>query len=67
MFRRVHDDSPTTLVYGTVVVLLSWALAWIALEFGSYGELLALVTGFIFVAPVSTSVDCPHCGTGQAW
>jgi hypothetical protein len=23
--------------------------------------------GFIFVAPVSTSVDCPHCGTGQAW
>lgn len=23
--------------------------------------------GFVFQAPVSTSVACPHCGTGQAW
>jgi hypothetical protein len=23
--------------------------------------------GFVFVAPVSTSVQCPHCDTGQAW
>jgi len=23
--------------------------------------------GFIFAAPVSTTVACPHCGTGQAW
>ena len=23
--------------------------------------------GFAFEAPVSTSVDCPHCGTVQAW
>jgi hypothetical protein len=23
--------------------------------------------GFVFVARVSTSVDCPHCGSGQAW
>ncbi len=23
--------------------------------------------GFAFVAPVSTSVRCPHCGAGQAW
>ncbi|HEV7494840.1 hypothetical protein [Baekduia sp.] len=23
--------------------------------------------GFQFQAPVSTSVCCPHCGTGQAW
>jgi hypothetical protein len=23
--------------------------------------------GFQFQAPVSTSVACPHCGTGQAW
>jgi uncharacterized membrane protein len=41
-----------SLTYGAVVVLLSWTLAWIALAFGSYGELLALVTGFIFVAPL---------------
>jgi hypothetical protein len=23
--------------------------------------------GFHFEAPVSTSVACPHCGSGQAW
>jgi hypothetical protein len=23
--------------------------------------------GFVFEAPVLTSVDCPHCGNGQAW
>jgi hypothetical protein len=23
--------------------------------------------GMVFQAPVSTSVSCPHCGTGQAW
>ncbi|HZE03778.1 MAG TPA: hypothetical protein VE127_01050 [Solirubrobacteraceae bacterium] len=23
--------------------------------------------GYVFEAPVSTSVDCPHCGGAQAW
>lgn len=23
--------------------------------------------GYVFQAAVSTSVECPHCGTGQAW
>jgi len=23
--------------------------------------------GYVFEAPVSTSVDCPHCGGEQAW
>ena len=23
--------------------------------------------GFIFTAPVTTSVGCPHCGCAQAW
>jgi hypothetical protein len=23
--------------------------------------------GYQFSAPVSTTVHCPHCGTGQAW
>ncbi len=23
--------------------------------------------GYVFEAPVSTSVACPHCGSGQAW
>jgi hypothetical protein len=29
--------------------------------------LYACGCGFQFQAPVSTSVACPHCGTGQAW
>jgi rubrerythrin len=23
--------------------------------------------GYLFAAPVSTTVSCPHCGTAQAW
>ncbi len=23
--------------------------------------------GYVFEAQVSTTVDCPHCGAGQAW
>jgi hypothetical protein len=23
--------------------------------------------GFVFEAPVVTSVECPHCGHGQVW
>jgi hypothetical protein len=23
--------------------------------------------GYLFAAAVSTTVECPHCGTGQAW
>ena len=23
--------------------------------------------GYVFVAPVSTTVKCPHCDSGQAW
>jgi len=23
--------------------------------------------GYVFTAPVSTTVECPHCGGGQAW
>jgi hypothetical protein len=23
--------------------------------------------GYLFVAPVSTTVSCPHCGCSQAW
>jgi uncharacterized membrane protein len=41
-----------SLTYGAVVVLLSWALAYIAVRFGGYFELLALVSGFILVAPL---------------
>jgi uncharacterized membrane protein len=41
-----------SLTYGTVVVLLSLALALVSVEFGGYWELLSLVSGFILVAPL---------------
>ncbi len=41
-----------SLTYGAIVVLLSWALAYVAIRFGGYFELLALVSGFILVAPL---------------
>ena len=41
-----------SLTYGAIVVLLSWGLAYIAIRFGGYFELLALVSGFILVAPL---------------
>ena len=33
-------------------MLLSWALAYVTLQWGGYWELLALVSGFILVAPL---------------
>jgi uncharacterized membrane protein len=41
-----------SLTYGTIVVLLSFALAFVAVEFGGYWELLSLVSGFILISPV---------------
>jgi len=41
-----------SLTYGAIVVALSLALAYVAIEFGGYWELLSLVSGFILVAPV---------------
>ena len=29
--------------------------------------LYSCMCGYAFTAAVSTSVDCPHCGTEQAW
>ena len=41
-----------SLTYGSIVVGLSLALAYVTVEFGGYWELLSLVSGFILVAPV---------------
>jgi uncharacterized membrane protein len=41
-----------SLSYGVVVVLLSFTVAVVAIRFGGYWELLALVSGFIFIAPL---------------
>jgi len=41
-----------SFTYGAIVVGLSLALAFVAIEFGGYWELLSLVSGFILVAPV---------------
>jgi uncharacterized membrane protein len=54
--RHALDDFKAaprqSLTYGAVVVLLSWSLAYIAIRYGGYFELLALVSGFILVAPL---------------
>ena len=41
-----------SLTYGAIVVLLSLAVAFIAVRFGGYWQLLSLVSGFILIAPV---------------
>jgi len=41
-----------SLTYGSIVVLLSLALAFVTIEFGGYWELLSLVSGFILISPV---------------
>ena len=41
-----------SLTFGAMVVLLSWSLAYITVRFGGYWELLALASGFIFIAPL---------------
>jgi uncharacterized membrane protein len=48
-FRAAPRQS---LTYGAVVVLLSASLAWVTIRWGGYWELLALVSGFILVAPI---------------
>jgi len=41
-----------SLTYGTIVILLSLALAAVTIEFGGYWELLSLVSGFVLIAPI---------------
>jgi uncharacterized membrane protein len=41
-----------SLAYGSVVVLISWAVTLLALRFGGWILLLAMLSGFVFVAPV---------------
>ncbi|MGI9247058.1 MAG: DUF2189 domain-containing protein [Steroidobacteraceae bacterium] len=48
-FRAAPRQS---LTYGAVVVLLSLAMAYVTIRFGGDWELLALVSGFILVAPL---------------
>jgi uncharacterized membrane protein len=57
-----------SLTYGAIVVALSLALATIAVRLGGYFELLALVSGFILVAPVlavGTYVISIHLERGE--
>jgi uncharacterized membrane protein len=57
-----------SLTYGGIVVALSLALAVIAVRFGGYFQLLALVSGFILVAPVlavGTYVISIHLERGE--
>ncbi len=48
-FRRAPRQS---LTYGLAIVLLSWLVTGIGLNFGTYWSVLVLLSGFVFVAPV---------------
>jgi uncharacterized membrane protein len=57
-----------SLTYGVIVVALSLALATVSVRLGGYFELLALVSGFILVAPVlavGTYVISIHLERGE--
>jgi uncharacterized membrane protein len=57
-----------SLTYGALVILLSLTLALVTIEFGGYFELLALVSGFILIAPilaVGTYVISSHLERGE--
>lgn len=41
-----------SLTFGAIVASLSWLLAYVTVQFGGYWELLALASGFIFIAPL---------------
>jgi uncharacterized membrane protein len=51
-WRDMRAAPRQSLTYGAVVVLLSLAVAFVAVRFGGYWELLSLVSGFILIAPV---------------
>jgi len=58
-----------SLTYGVIVVILSLALAQVAIDFGGYWELLTLVSGFVLISPVlavGTYVISIHLERGQA-
>lgn len=41
-----------SLLYGAVIVVLSWIVTGIGWQYGSYWAALILLSGFVFVAPV---------------
>lgn len=57
-----------SLTYGLAVVILSLALAQVAIDFGGYWELLSLVSGFVLISPVlavGTYVISIHLERGE--
>jgi uncharacterized membrane protein len=51
-WRDMWSAPRQSLTYGCIVVILSLALALIAIDLGGYWELLSLVSGFVLIAPV---------------
>ncbi len=67
-WRDMWSAPRQSLTYGLVIVVLSLALAQVAIRFGGYWELLALVSGFILVSPVlavGTYVISIHLERGE--
>ncbi len=67
-WRDMWSAPRQSLTYGLVIVVLSLALAQVAIKFGGYWELLALVSGFILISPVlavGTYVISIHLERGE--
>ncbi len=67
-WRDMWSAPRQSLTYGLIIVVLSLALAQIAIRFGGYWELLTLVSGFILVSPVlavGTYVISIHLERGE--
>ncbi len=67
-WRDMWSAPRQSLTYGLVIVVLSLALAQVAIRFGGYWELLTLVSGFILISPVlavGTYVISIHLERGE--
>ena len=51
-WRDLRRSRDATLTYGLLVVAISWLVSLLAFRLGSYVLVLAIMSGFVFVAPV---------------
>ncbi len=61
--RRAADPTPAQVAHDRAPQERSRRLGGPSQDRALYG----CNCGYAFDAPVSTSVDCPHCGDRQAW
>ncbi len=61
--RRAEPHQPVAVAARPDVAARKVREAGGPIDMASY----ACLCGYVFAAAVSTSVECPHCGSPQAW